>query len=441
MALSISDRIKPVLQTGPRWQHILGYSLLAIWAVWWGLSFSLDVPKLTGGQNTYMIHMAWPYLGLDFIHEYSGGATLAGGNNPYTFMPGHPMYKQFTYPPIMLPFFVWCRLFPPETIIQAEAIGARFTQPYPFKAVLIWFFVLCGIFTTATYVVWRERIKLGYGAIAFPFALGLILLSFPVLFAMERGSSDALMLAFILLGVWCLRRREWQWELAAGLCLAIASWMKLYPAFLILALLGLRRWRPAAFMAACIAGIGVVTLPWVLQWVKIVSGRLQAETSAIFYAHSLSAAWNEMWQKTPVAFLSSIPGAVGAGVIILALAAVVSWFVFRSDRRDSLVLPYVLWMTALATYWPLISFDYNLFYLPLATIILWRKRDPMWVHMLLIYYLMWWQPWLILQMPTTGLLFKFFGITAIGLSLIAKTQTPENESVPELSTASLQPQA
>lgn len=412
--------VRPALLKAPVWQHALGAALLIAFLIWWGISLTQGIPRLAGSRNTYLVDIAWPYLGLDFIHEYFGGATFAGGINPYVQMNGHPMYHQFTYPPIYLPLFSWCRLFPPQGIINTRIGETPVSQPYPFNAIVIWLGVLTAIFTFAACLVWRARQKLNYGALSLPLAIALILLSYPVVFAMERGSSDALLLLFILLGVLALRRKTLVWDIAAGLCIAIAAWMKLYPAFLIIALLGLRRWRAAICTVAGIAAIGLATFPWVQQWVNIVSSRLSTNRPSMFYSHSLSTMWGGLWDDTFLSFLNVIPGYAGAGILILVLAAAVTWFVFRSDRRDEFALPYILWMTALATFWPLISFDYNLFYLLLAAIIVWRRRDPFWIQMLMAYFILWWQPGLIWQSDNSALIAKTLGVIAIGMCLIRR---------------------
>jgi len=51
-----------------------------------------------------------------------------------------------------------------------------------------------------------------------------------------------------------------------------------------------------------------------------------------------------------------------------------------------------LWVVAVATYVPQISFDYNFAVLPLALLCLVDRRDPKWLLCALIPLLLWWQP-------------------------------------------------
>lgn len=430
MSIKAPTWVLKILFVGPKWQHLLGYLALLAWMIWWAFSFSLDVPRLVGGEFTYMTNIAWPYIGLDFIHEYSGGSTLANGDNPYHYMSGHPMYQQFTYPPIVLPFFAWCKFLPPDRMFTVTTHGFRINQVYPLKAVMTWIVLLSAMFTFATYNVWQFRNKSHYGNIAFPLALAMILFSFPVVFAMERGSCDALMLTLILLGCMSLSKKTLYWDILSGLCFAVATWMKLYPGFLLLALLVLRRWRAAGFTFGFIVSIGLTLLPWTLEWYNIIQSRLQGNYRSLLYAHTISGSWFELWAQTPFDFLTKIPGLIGGGFIVLPLAGVVGWIIFRYEHREKLLLPYILWMTSLSTFLPLISFDYNLFYLPLGVLAIWRRKDPFWVHFAMAYLLLWWQPFLINQTPLAGLIFKFIGVAGLGFCLIAKTKSTKQH--PEL---------
>lgn len=432
MSQPLTQIDSPALSTGPRWQHALGILLLLFWVLWWGFSWSLDVPRLIWGEQTMLGSAAWPYLGIDFLHEYSGGYALAHGANPYEAIAYHPLFKHFTYPPAILPFFLWCGLLPPgNTITIPRPQGDPFVQIYPMQAVGIWLLVLTAIFIFAAWLAWRQRIRLGLKPIAFPLVLALFLLSFPVIFAMERTGSDALLLLLILLGSLALFRKTFACDLLAGLCFALAAWMKLYPAFIVLALIGLRRWRATLAMCGGMLLVGLATIPWVMQWISIVRVRLAtpgAGNSVLPHSHTISGAWHGIWSGSPFSFLSSIPGALAAGVIVLIVAGMVTRHVFQSPDKDKLLIPYILWMAALSTFWPLVSYDYNLIYLPLAALIVWRASDPLPVHLLGLLYLVWWQPLMIQQTPLIALVLKFAGILAVGLSLIAKTRTPARVS-------------
>ncbi len=55
-------------------------------------------------------------------------------------------------------------------------------------------------------------------------------------------------------------------------------------------------------------------------------------------------------------------------------------------------MPFLLWLAACATYIMPVAFDYNLFFLPLAMVGLWRARDGWATHLLLGFSLLAWQP-------------------------------------------------
>lgn len=423
MAKPVTPATQPDLLAGPRWQHALGLVLLLVWVGWWGLSLSLDNPRLMASERTYFYEAAWPYLGFDFLHEYSGGQALVHGQNAYQAIEYHPVYKKFQLPPAVLPLFAWCGLFPPDSQVKIALPAGEFVQPYPFKAVVLWYAILTGIFGWATYAVCKARAKLGLGTLAWPLALALILLSYPGLFTFEHGASDPLILLLMILGLAALRKKSLRWDLAAGLCLALAAWLKLYPAVLLIALLGLRRWRAAGAMLGGMIVIGLLSLPWLGQWTAALQEYPTTLTQLPLASHSLVAGWPLIWQKSVLVAVGDLPAQLGAALFVLIPGLLVTWCVYRSDRREDLALPYLLWMTALATFGPTLladSPDYNLFFLLLAALGVWHWRDPIWVQLLAVFLILWWQPMLIAQTSYANLLLKVFGVLAVGLSLMAK---------------------
>jgi hypothetical protein len=124
-------------------------------------------------------------------------------------------------------------------------------------AVPVWlgFAVLCVAYVAAlARLLWREvlnvlpgtHLKLQYGFV-------LIAMAYPVLFTLDRGNLE--MVEFLAIGgmFYFVYRRQSEW--GAGLCLAAAIAMKLYPATLVVLLLAERR-----FKAALIAAVGAVVL-------------------------------------------------------------------------------------------------------------------------------------------------------------------------------------
>src|SRR5439155_2943246 len=90
--------------------------------------------------------------------------------------------------------------------------------------------------------------------------LAALLCSTPLFYAMERGNYDLLVLLLVLPAVWALRSQAWWRNGLAGSCLALAAWIKIYPAILLLGLLPLRRLR--AFWCGGLVALGLGVLQW-----------------------------------------------------------------------------------------------------------------------------------------------------------------------------------
>lgn len=443
---TLGIRVREILLGGTRWQVAAGWILILTWMIWWAVSlFPADkqaddqtprladgkpFPALVNGKRTWMGPIAWPFLGLDFIHEYSGGRKLASGHNPYKGMEGHIFYDKFAYPPIVLPFYLWAGIVPPDQTYSVQARdGAMREYSYPQRAIRLWTVVMGLVFGWTAYMAWRGRQAAGSQPLAFSLVAGLILLSFPVIFAMERGSCDLLMLVPIMLAGRLLSRtaepgtrRAMLREIGAGILIGLAAWIKLYPAMLVLPLLAMRKWKAAIASVAMMAVIGMATFPWAMQWIQNVKELLGTQNQQFIpFSHTLSGHWNLICQSIGFEAMGKIPGGIGAALVVGPIALGLAWLAYHKRQSASLALPILLWTTALATFWPLISFDYNLFYLPLAAVIVWDRNDPWWVHMGGACLLLTMQPWgLADNAGGMMLLLKFFALIGIGLSLAVK---------------------
>src|SRR5262249_47470286 len=155
-----------------------------------------------------------------------------------------------------------------------------------------------------------------------PFLLGAFLCSTPVLYALERGNCDLLILLPIAGAAWALRRRSLPRDLLAGGCLALAAWIKLYPGLLVLSLPALRRWRA---LVCCVAAAALIGLPGLAD-MPALSANLQAAAlvsgppEPYHPCHALSSCWEYLWSGTPLAFVGRIPGPLAAGTLVLGLA-------------------------------------------------------------------------------------------------------------------------
>ncbi len=388
--------LDPRLDTALR---AIGATLLVLWCIWWVSSLSQG--KLVSG------HRLWfqpPCFGIDFLRNVDTPTRIwMAGDDPYA-----DKQLLFCYPPLVTRLFAWSTLMTPQ------------------QALVVWVGALALMAGAGAWAAWRTRARLGLPKIPPLVALVAVLLSSPVMFAMERGNYDLLAVPLVIGGVALMKRRTGLADVAAGIVLAIAPWAKVYPGLLAVGLLGLRRWRVLA--AFCLAGlaIGLADLDQTRRWLEN-NDRHMAEVYAMSEAfphagicawqHSLTECWKRLWLDTPLALLARIPGSVAAACLLIPLLAWVSYHVFRCERRSRLAFAYLIWILALATFVPPVSNDYNLVFLPIAALAVWDRRDPLIVHLIMLAVLLWWQP---LSMPIDGrimLLVKLAGLAAVGVSL------------------------
>jgi hypothetical protein len=436
-----------------------GVVLLMLWAWWW-------FETLRRGQMVLAQHTripAWRFLGLDFLHNYWGVRVWVAGGNPYHVEIGDWRGK-YAYPPIALPLFAWSALFSEGTAIR------------------IWMAVITAIVAAGAWMAWRVRRTLEVAHLPLVFILATALCSMPVLFATERGQADAVCLAMIVIvALLWWRPSTWMTDIAMGVCIAVAAWVKIYPAVLVPALLVLR--RPRAFSAAVAAAVLIGIVPY---QATIDSFRASAQGERMGFvreiqswltdpdhvraraggygvisvdSHSLTTYWGRFWDHFGLTRLATMPGLLGAALVLAPLALWVSFCVWRSPARASLTYPYLLWLTALATFGLPVSYDYNLIYLPLAALAVCDRRDPPRVAVALIGMLAWWQPFrvpwemhlasafalfgaeppvapleLLLRLECDVLFFlKLFAAVGVGMSIVVRAKCLDPSDPAELS--------
>ena len=383
---------------GSRAASILGWTLILGWATWWALAFANGA--LWGVHATRV--PAWKFLGLDFQHNYDAARFWLSGHNPYVEQFGD-WRGTFAYPPIVLPLFAWCALLSQKA------------------AYIVWTGFVGG--ATAVGAAFAARSRQTQKLLCFPLPLivGTLLWSLPVLFAAERGQTDVLVLLAIVVAVAALGRPpSWRRDLLIGLCLAVATWIKIYPVFALLGLIPLRAWRSFGLGVLQAALIGLVpfraTILWIetsaeaqkdrvgfvteiKQWLFDHASHRPAELTLYptisADAHSLTTYWATFWKHFGLWWLERMPGALGALLVLMPPAIWVSLRVLPSAdaSRARLAYPYLLWLVAIATFLMPVSYDYNLFYLPLAALAVWDRRDP-WVLSAITFAatFVWWQP-------------------------------------------------
>jgi len=378
---------------------LAGLVLLGLWALWWAKT-------LDRGE---FVHRDWVWFDAIPGHiaiDFEGGAlrpvrTWLSGTNPYT-----TRERDFIYPPAVLPTFAWTAAL-----------------EYP-TAKRIWIFALIGIALLAGWRCAESRRRLGLTAIPITLVWAAILFSTPVMYAFERGNIDLSVVLLLLVALRMMRGGSWVGDAAAGALLAYAAALKIYPGLLVVGLVALRRWRVLAGFVLAGAAVGAAYLPVLQAWRENMEGcliyarsELPSERLWPHNIHSLTNSWRVLWSKSSPDLLARVPGFLVSAVVLGLPLLWVSTQFARCPRRDRLAYPFLLWLLATATFVPEHSIDYNLFYLPLAALALWDRRDPPIVHLLMGWLILWWQPF---RLPMDGrllFLFKLAGLLATGVIL------------------------
>jgi hypothetical protein len=356
---------------------IAGFVLLALWAVVWTVSLKRNY--LVIGKYTPI--PCWSFLGCDFDTNYCAAHTWIAGGDPYQRLAKGIAFK-YEYPPLVLLLFSWCVLMPHDI------------------AVILWVGVQTVVFSLAVFICWRNRNELNLSNIPLPLLLAAILFSFPVLFEMERGNLNMLVLFFLLLTVRALHGRSLSSDLLTGSFAGIAAWIKVYPALFLFGLLALRRWRAAGFFVAVVLLIGLADVRGTMAFAENIQESARRATpdidgSFILWSHTVSGSWLLFCRNIHLNWLEHLPGTVGWALLVFPLVLWVSYWIAKVPDPSRLLYPYFLWLAASATYLPPIANDYSLFFLPLAALAVWDRRDKVFIHVLMAFMLIWWQPiWL-----------------------------------------------
>lgn len=391
---------------------LLGLVALVLWCVWWTNSVRAD--RLTSGRSTWVPVL--PFLAGDFVHNIDAPARLwVAGGNPYQ---NTPMTVWYPYPPIVVRLFAWVSLLTPWT------------------ALVVWLGALTAMAVAGARACWKTRRELGLAEVPLPIVVAAVLFSTPILFALERGNYDLLVLLAVLGALRLMRDRSAAAEVGAGLVLAVAGWSKLYPGLLVLGLLALRRRRVLAGFVLAGAVIGLADVDGLRRFFENNRGMVAFYSSlqggqAHPVQHSLSGCWRHLWAATPLYPLAEIPGRVATLGLLGPLLLWISVRVARCPDRGRLAYPYLLWILAVATFVPPLANDYNLFFLPMAALAVWDRRDPVYVHVLMAFLLLWWQP---LALPIDGrvlMAFKLSGLLAVGLCLCGRAGEACRRVAPE----------
>ena len=399
--------------------RVLGLSLLTLWVYWWGRSF----------QENHLVsanHLWLPELdvlaGDLMVNTVPPAKAMIAGRDPYS-------EGLAIYPPLAYLSFVWAAPMNPKS------------------ATITWLSATAIIAGIGALAAGKARRRLALEEVPWSILLVAVLFSNPLLFAMERGNLDSLILLYVMLAIVLLKRGGAIAETVAGVVCALAMWTKFYPGLLLVGIVALRRWR--AIPGFVVAGIliGLIDVPSLIKLSENMKTVIEifSPTFNSFHvaSHSLSTAWVTLLPNTKLEALTVIPGIVGAAFLLGPLLGWISLKVFCCPRRLDLAFPFLTWLLALATFVPSLANDYNLFFLPIACLASWDRRDPVVAHMLIALMILWWQP---VSLPIGGdllLAFKYGGLVAVAICLnrrvIELSQTTSQQSHQARGAASATP--
>jgi hypothetical protein len=266
-----------------------------------------------------------------------------------------------------------------------------------------------------------------------PLATALVLLSTPVIFAMERGNCDVIVLLMLAMAALTMKKKTAIGDCAAGILLAIAMWTKIYPGLAVLGLLPLRRLRVFEWSVAAGLVIGLVPYSatrdffhneqyrsgFVSSAANLRQDPGRAQSGQLYYppleavSHSLPIYWRTFWTGYPA--IQHIPGMIGMALILGPMIGWVAWKVYRAKTRDGVTWIFLLWITLAATFWMPVSYDYNLIYLPILALAVVSWRGGLLPMLLVLPVCLYLQPFTLpISLPLL-LLFKLMALLGLGI--------------------------
>jgi hypothetical protein len=427
----VSGRVRRFVE-GPRTFMWIGVGLLVVWLCWFGISLAQQpLPRAVPFQKNYLQDrftyiLLEPFIGLDFHHNYVAARTWRQGVDPYAELRGDPANVRYTYPPLTLVAFSWTDLFPPGPSMRMTGTnGAQSDFATSKPAILVWLAVILGLTGFAAWRSWLTRKDLGLAPLPLPFVLGATLMSYPVLFELERANCNTLPLLAIAVLVTALGRADrWRGDLMAGLCVALATGIKPYAIVLLIGLLALRRYRATAFALGWLVLQAIIFSPDLRRWLAV--AHIQNMSYAPVYmdfSHSLIAHWQLIARDLGWPALAQMPAKTVTGGILMLTTLAVSWRVFRRGAGTAIAWPFLLWLAAMATMISPIAQDYNLLFIPLAVLSAWSATDSWRVQLCVGLVLLWWQPFFIGVANLPWLLLKVVSVILVGILIVCRLET------------------
>lgn len=415
----------------------VGVFLFAVWLLWWGVSLSATIPTLLHGPDNFLYGdwiwvPAFPFIGLDFVHNYTAARTWMSGGNPYVEMKGDPLFPRYTYTPQVLPFFAWCSLFEPNLHTRLAMpwamAGANLPMSISTHAIIVWTAAIAFFSSLSGYAIWLWRKTADLVQIPLILIIAAVLISTPVVFEMERGNCNILPVILIVgTAILLNRKNNWTADIFAALFIASATSIKAYAIFAILPIIAAKRYR--ATILTLLAGLVLISLFWqdTLAFGKALRAASNVyECPMVPTLHPIVTLWPQLAGGTLLKVIP--PQAAGFIFIILPTLAVAYWL-WKSSTSIKLILPATMWFVAMGTYLPHVSNDYNYIFFILAALALWDKRDPFWVHMIMSLVLLWWQPFMIGFSFVAIFWIKLAGAYAIGYCLLRRCREFDSKYV------------
>jgi hypothetical protein len=279
-----------------------------------------------------------PFWGLDFQNLFAFH-HCAARDNPYLSTGaacGDASARDMFYPPALYWAFAWVRLV-------------------PFQIGLVVWALVIGLGTLAAAIVWipRERWR-APGCAPLGLFVGLMIAQYPVLFAIERGNNDVVvLLAWTLFLVLLQSGRPGK----AGIVAGAAAAAKLYPLFacaVVALAFTARALRDAQARRECVALVGGMAMSGAVAVVAF-CGQTR------HYLADQLPRFTSFPRPPPLAFSHVLFSIVdGALLWIFKLTLFAAWAVgaARTVRRD---LPLAAaGALAISTYFASVSYDYNL---------------------------------------------------------------------------------
>jgi hypothetical protein len=404
---------------------IVGGALILCWLSWWAVGLSqmkINLPGhldfITGGD-----------LGGDLNSSEMAVRKLLEGGNPYREpLGGRWQGWHFHYPPVVLLFFLWSGAFTTGQVVT------------------IWFVISTVLLVLSVRVAWQWRPALNLETMPFLLCVGLTLFSLPVLFELQRGQYNVLVLFLVCCGGYLATRYTTLFaEGAAGICLAVAIWAKLYPIFLLLGLAAGRRLRLLTITCVAVVAIGATDWPMTVD-----SFHVQASPERESYYHAfesvklfLSGRWSELqpdnttwkhahhpyfhsladylpglWVDLGMTQIARIPGLIQAGAIAAPATLWLLLLQYRRRNPDTL-LPLLLFLVVLATFVHPGAVDYGLCFVPVLLTMVWTSRDPWLIQAGACLFLLYCIPYRpdIHALGHITFQLKFWGFAAVGAML------------------------